>query len=503
MQPITMGVRPWLPDLPSLGTGASMTVKNVLPRTANSYGPLSSLAPGPASLPTRCQGAYSATDPNGNVTIFAGTATDLYTLQSSGSTFVNASQVAGGYTLGSDQFWRFAVTKSRLHATNINSAIQTFILGTSTNFADLSASAPKAKYCTGIKQWLMVANTDDPVGGVAPWRIWWSAINDPTSWPTPGSDSAAAAQSDYTDLSGESGAITGIVGNLGTSEGAVFFEHGVWRIVYVGPPAVFDFFPAQGVKGTRAPNSIVQLGGLVFYLAEDGFYAFDGSASKPIGANKIDKTFFADFVKGNEDRVYGAVDPLNKMIFWAYPGNGSNSGTPNKLLVYNWVTDQFTYGEIECELLFRGLGLGYTLDSLDSLGYTLDTLPFSLDSSVWVGGALQLGAFDTSHKLSYFTGTALEATVDCEEMQPFNGQRTFIRDTRPLVDGGAPTVAIGTRELLTSAVTFNAPTAMNSLGSCPQRASGRYTRGRIVMPAGSSFTHIMGIEVDASPAGER
>lgn len=499
---ITLPVRPWLPDLASLGTGASMVVKNVLPRTATSYGPLSSLSPvATASLPARCQGAYAAADANGNVTIFAGTATDLYTLQSSGSAFVNAS--GSGYTLGEDQFWRFAVTTSRLHATNLNDPIQTFVLGSSTNFSDLSATAPKAKYCAGIKQWLMVAFTDDPVGGIAPWRIWWSAVNDPTSWPTPGTDAAAAVQSDYNDLSGESGAITGIVGNLGTSEGAVFFEHAVWRIVYVGPPQVFDFFPAQGVKGTRAPNSIVQLGGLVFYLAEDGFYVFDGTNSKPIGANKIDKTFFDDFVKSHEDRVYGAVDPLNKMIFWSYPGNGSNNGTPNKLLVYNWVTDQFTTGDIECEILFRGLGLGYTLDSLDSLGYTLDTLPFSLDSSVWIGGSLQLGAFDINHTLSYFNGTSLEATVDCEEIQPFPGQRTFVRNTRPLVDGGSPSVALGTRDLLTNSVAYGASTPMNSLGWCPQRASGRYTRGRIVIPAGTDFTHIMGIELDADAAGVR
>ena len=501
-QPLVMGVLPYTPDMPSFGGGGSVMVKNVLPRTPKSYGPLSALAAYPgAVLPSRCYGAYSGADPADNVSIFAGTATDLYQIASSGTSFTNVSKSPAAYAV--DLQWRFCIAKSNLIAASMGNPLQSFVLGTSSTFLDLSATAPQAKFCAAIKQWVMVANTSDPVGGVAPWRMWWSGINDATSWPTPGSATAVAQQSDYNDLSGENGAITGLVGNLGTSEGALFFEHAVWRIVYIGPPAVFDFFPAQGVKGTPYPNSIAQVGALVFYLAEDGFYAFDGTNATPIGVNRVDKTFFADLQTGYNERVTGAVDPINKMIFWAYPGNGSFMGNPNHLMIYNWATDRWAYGELSCEVLFRGLGLGFSLDGLDSLGLGLDSLPFSLDSSAWVGGALQIAAFDTNHNLAYFNGSALAASVDCEEIEPFNGQRTFVRNTRPLVDGGTPSVAIGTRELLTNPVMFNAGTPMNSLGWCPQRASARYTRARVTMPAASSFSHIIGVELDADPIGVR
>lgn len=505
-KPMIMAVKPYAPDMPALASGNTVMVKNVLPRTDMSYGPMSDIAAYTlTALPTRCQGAYAAADTAGTITTFAGTSTDLYKILAGDTAFTNASKSAAAYTVAADQFWRFATMKSRVVACNIADPIQSYVFGSSSNFANLSADAPKAKYCAGIKQWLMVANTNDPIGGVAPWRLWWSAINDPTSWPTPGSDAAAAAQSDYNDLVGENGAITGLVGNLGTSEGAVFFEHAVWRIVYAGPPAVFNFFPALGVKGTRSPQSIVQLGAFVFYLGEDGFYEFDGTNAIPIGANRVDKTFFADLDATYIHRVVGAVDPINKMIFWAYPGSGNSNGNPNKIIIYNYVNqkNKWSIAEIETEMLFRAIGLGMTLEGLDAISSTIEGLPFSLDSSVWQGGAIQLGAIDTDHNLAFFNGSALEATVDVEETQPFQGQRAFIRNTRPLVDGGSPTVSIGVRDLLESTVTFNGPTGMNSLGWCPQRASGRYVRARIKMPAGSSFAHIEGLEIDCDEAGVR
>lgn len=501
--PLVMGIKPWCPDMPAFSSGLSQTVSNVLPRTKTSYGPVSSLVAYASALPSKCMGASAAADPSGNVAVFAGTATDLYRLPAAAAGFTNVSKSAAVYTMAADQVWKFCVIKGRIIATNVSDPIQTFALATDTKFSDLASAAPKAKYCAGIKHWLMVANTSDPVGGVAPWRCWWSSINDPTSWPTPGSATAAANQSDYNDLVGENGAITGLVGNLGTADGALFFEHAVWRIVYAGPPAVFDFFPAVSVKGTQAPQSIVQLGSLVYYLGEDGFYVFDGTNAKPLGNQKVDKTFFADLDQSYLNRVCGAVDPINKMIFWAYPGQGNTSGTPNKMLVLNYDTGDWTLITMDCEFLFRGLATGYTLEGLDVISSSLDALAFSLDSRVWQGGAVTLGAFNTSHSFSYFGGSTLAATVDMDEIQPFNGQRTFVRNTRPLVDGGSPMVALGTRDNLTSAVSFSNPSAMNSLGWCPQRASGRYTRARVTMAAGSSFAHLIGVELDADPAGVR
>lgn len=504
---IRLEAKEWRPDLPPMGTGYSVNVMNVLPRTANTYGPFPSFvryATAALAGTKRCQGAISLLDSGDNVDTFAATDVNIRIMTVAGPTWSVVSKTPAAYHCGADETWSFALFGNNVIASNIADPIQSYIAGTSTLFADLSADAPKARYVAVVKGWLFAANTFDPIDGAVPWRVWWSAYNDPTSWPTPGTSAAAAAQSDFNDIVGQGGWIQGMVGNLGTADAAVFFEHAVWRVVYSGPPTVFTFSPAEGVRGTPAPGSIAQLGAFVYYLGEDGFYIFDGTSSVPIGANKVDKTFFADLDPNYVFRMTSAVDPVNKMVIWSYAGSGNNQGNPNRLIAYNWTTQTWAIANYEHSMIFRSLTFGYSLDGLDTISTNLDALPFSLDSRAYTGGALILSGFDTSNFLGYYSGSAMAPTVDTEEIQPFPGQRTFVRNARPLVDGSVtPSIAIGTRTTVETTPTYGVTTAMNSLGWCPLRANGQYTRARITLPAASSFTHIQGCELDADPAGYR
>jgi hypothetical protein len=392
---------------------------------------------------------------------------------------------------------------ARVVMTNFTDPIQSYIIGASASFGDLAAAAPRARHLAVVRDWLVVGNTFDAADGSQPQRVWWAGIDDPTNWPAPGSAAAAAAQSDYQDLVGEAGWVQGIVGNLGAADGAVFQERAIVRMNYVGPPAIFSFTTAEGARGTPAPGSIAQLGSVVYYLGEDGFYAFDGNQSTPIGANKIDKTFFADLDPTYFYRISSAIDPINKLCFWAYPGVGNSGGNPNRVIAYNWVLNRFTISDLSTELIFRSLSFGSSLEGLDATGFSLETLPFSLDSRAWTGGRLLLSAFDANHQLNYFTGPSLAPVVDTTEAELFPGGRAIVVNTRPIVDGGTPSVAIGTRDRNVDPVGFGASVAMDSLGNAPQRMAGRYHRARLTLPAGSSFTHIGGLDVDAVPAGTR
>lgn len=369
---------------------------------------------------------------------------------------------------------------------------------TVTSFASI---APKARYMAIIKNFLMVANTTDATGGTQVQRVWWSGLNDPTNWPTPGTSLAAAFQSSFNDLFGDYGPITGIVGALGTADGAIFFERAIFRVVFAGPPVTFDFFPCETVRGTSAPNSIIHRGLLVDYLGEDGFYTFDGTSSKPIGANKVDKTFYSDLDQSYLDRVYGAADPVNRMSYWAYPGAGNVGGTPNRVLAYNWILDRFSILDYPqgMEMIFRSLTFGYTLDTMP--GGTLNQIQFPLDSRVWIGGAMVLSAFDTSHKLSYFNGANLPVTVETSEQSPFDPMLAFISDTRPLVDGGTPTVSLATRNRLVDQPMYNSGNTLGTLGTCPQVANGRYIRAKTTLLTGDVWQHFQGVQVYCNPNG--
>jgi hypothetical protein len=495
----------WMPDQPDLVGQASSVVKNCVPRTKASYGPMGSFSTVGAALTARCQGAIAVEDTGGNVYSFAGDATKLYELTGSATSWTDVKKL-GGYTTGTTERWSFTYFSGRVIAANYTDAIQSFVLGSSSVFADLAAAAPKARYVTSLsKGFVAAANTFDGVSSAAPQRVWWCAFGDPTSWPTPGSSAALAVQSDYQDLQGDHGECQGIVGNLGMADAAVFFERAVYRMVYVGGSAFFQFSPAENVRGTPAPGSICQLGNTVFFLGEDGFYMFDGSSSVPIGAGKVDKFFLNDVDEQYFDRISSAVDPQAKLIFWTYAGAGNSAGVPNRMLCYNWDVQRWTYiDSLSIEFLYRTMAGGYTLDQLDAVfGSNMDAFTFSLDSILLAGGQSQLGGFDTSHRVGSFTGTSIAATVDSAEGQLAAPRRAFVRGVRPITDASTPSVSIGARDRTQDAVTWGPSVAMDALGGCPQRSNARFHRARISMPAAGSWSHVSALDVDAAKEGAR
>lgn len=488
----------WLPDQPSFANPGATIARNTLPRTTSSYGPMASLSSITNSLAGRIQGAYSAQDNGGNAFTFCGDASNLYRL--SGTTFLQVSKAPGAYSVAVTDRIGFETFGNRIVAAmGPADPLQTFLMGTDTSFSDLSASAPNARHVGVIRDFLMVGNTVDSVDGARPNRVWWPAIADATNWPTPGTPAAAAAQSDYQDLP-IGGAVTAITGAIGGMDGAIFCEKAIYRVVYQGPPTIFGFYEVERDRGAVAPASVVNVGTHGFYLGEEGFYAFNGSGSHPIGDQKVDKTFFADLDQNHFDRIVGAADTINKMVFWAYPGAGSTNGTPNKLLVYNWSIGRWSFGEVECDLIFRDLTAGYTLEELDAFG-TLDGLPFSLDSRAWAGGRLALSAFDPTHSLCRFAGPSLEA--DLETAETGGDVRIWVSGVRPIVDGGSPTVQLCHRATPQATLSETTLNPVSADGAAHFSLSTRYARARVRIPAGSDWQHAQGIYLDAKPDGTR
>lgn len=488
---------PDMPDMPSITTD---TAYNVVPLTPVSYGPMPSLQAFSTALGARCQGGIAVTDFSGNVRVHAGDATKLYRLTSASTTPADVSKV-GGYTTGSTGGWSFAVFGQRIIATNFNDAVQSYVEGTSALYADMIASgltSLKAKYVATVKDWVVLGNTTDGTYGAQPQRVHWSAINDPTNFPTPGTTGAFTALSDFQDIPGKHGALQGIVGNLGTAHAGIFFERAVYRMIYAGLPDIFDFVPAEGARGLLVPGGVTQLGSIAYYIGEDGFYAFDGSNSMPIGKGKVDKFFKGDFQSNYLDRVCAASDPTTGLVFFAYPGSGAMAGQCNRLLIYapwlqRWAATEAS--AITIDYLMRGATFGYTLEGLDAFG-TLETLPFSLDSAVWVGGRSVLSAFDSNHKFGYFDGSNLAAKVDTSDFEPFEGMQSTITRVRPLVDSSAATIAAFARDNISAAISFGTGIAQEANGSVCTRSRGRYHRFRLQTAAGTSFTHISGGQVE-------
>lgn len=492
----------WLPDQAEYTNAGATDARNCTPLSNKSYAPLKSLASVVTANPARVQGAGSLQDSAGAYYTFCGDVNNLYKLEA--TVFDEISSSTDAYTTATTDHWDIIQYGNIAIAVNGHTDNpQGFEMGTDSVWSNLGGSPPQAKHAAVINNFVMLGNIDD--SGVVPNRVHWSAIDAPEDWPVIASADAAAKQSDRQDLptGNEVMAITGAVGG---ADGAIFMRSSVYRVTYVGSPLVFDFQEIERGRGTLAGKSVINVGTFVFYLAEQGFFVFDGSSSQQIGSQKVDRWFFADLDLNYVDRITAAADPVNKQIIWSYPSSSTGSGEPTKIIIYNWETQQFTYGDAAVDMIFSDTTIGYTLDNINSFG-NLETLPTSFDDRFWVGGFNSLSAFNSLHALSTFSGANLESTLTTTE---FGGQelfqkpseRMYIDGIRPYVDGGTVTVSIGCRNNQTATPTIIGPSTVDANGIAGFTQSCRYARATVTIAAGGTWNHAQGVDVDAVEDGE-
>jgi hypothetical protein len=480
----------WRPDMPDLSQWAREALNVVA--SEESYTPLASLSTITNALTARAQGAAWFRCPDGTQKTFAGDATKLYLLSS--TTWSDVTRTVGGaYATGADQNWRFEQFGSLAIATNGVDAVQKFDLAAGTNWTALGGTPPTARYVAVVNDFLVLGYV-----AAKPMRIQWSSINNAEGGWTA---SDPATQSDFNDEP-DGGQITGL---LGGEYGLIFQETAIRRMTYEGSPIIFRVDKIAKDLGTSVPNSVAGVADLAIFLHQSGFYMIQGGQQiTPIGRGKVDKTFWKEFDQANHFRSSAAFDASRGLYVFAYPANGNN-GVPNRLLIYNVRTEKWSRAFVTTELLFSSISQqSYTLEQLDPFG-TLETLPFSLDSSFWNGAAaLLLGGFDTSHKAGAFNGAILAATIETAEINPGGGRRVTLRSCRPLIDGGPPQILAGWRENQQSAVVYTNPSNVTSYGLAPLRRSGRYFRIRATIPASSTWTNAQGVDdLDFRPVGGR
>lgn len=470
----------WLPDQGTLNNPGATVADNVF-SAAESYLPLSSLGAFSDAAADRVRGGIFIKNNTETVYGYVGTDDELYQV---GATLTDVSRSSGGaYTTTEETNWEFTQFGNQVVAVNFNDDTQIITAG-GANFAALAGSPPRAKHVATVGNFVVLGNTSDTTDGHRTNRIWWSGSEDITNW-TP-----ATNQSDNQDLLGSGGAVNKIIGG---DYGVVFRDRSIHRMDYVGTPIIFEINEVEPERGTSLPGSVVQKGRSIFYISQDGFYELiDGAYSNPIGAEKVNRFFLEDLDTNYKHRVSSAIDPVNNLAVWSYPGEGNSNGTPNKLIIYNWITKRFTSASITAQYIFNGFTTGFTLENLDSFG-TLETLPFSLDSAVWNGGNLLLAGANISNQVGYFNGAALDAVIETSE---FGGERTSkLRSVRSYIEGDGNTsitIQIGHRSTLRANPVWTTAQALNADGVADILRTSRYMRARANITGG--FTHAKGLD---------
>lgn len=479
-QRITFGE--WMPDQPGI-SGALMDAKNVVSQ-AIGYGPFPTAATFSAAASENLTTLVAGKTPANATKLFAAGSTKIYDVSGVGA-LTNVSK-SGGYTpnANNDRF-RFTQFGNVIIGTNNSDPMQAYTLGTSTLFADLAATAPICKYLTVVRDFVVTAFTTESTV-VYPARVRWSDLNDETNW-----TSSATSQADYQDIP-DGGQIVGIRGG---EFGLVFMEKAIHRMTYVGTPFIFQFDNISRSKGCIAAGSIAQVQGVSFFLSDDGFYMCDGQNVTAIGAEKVDRYFFSDADESAFDSMSAAVDPVRKLVIWNY----KNTFAQRKLIIYNFKTQKWTYGDAGADYISDASTSAVTLESLDSISASIDALAVSLDSILYMGGKYFLGGTSGAYVVTYngtpATGQIITGDIDL-------GGRSVVTLARPQIDGGSADVSVASRTLLSDGITFGTAVSANSENRVSLRSNGYYHRLKVV-PTGANWKTAVAIDVDVMPQGVR
>jgi len=555
----------YAPDNSDLNRKYTNSVLNVVPR-ADGYGPFQDISALTAALPGQCRGHFYARKGDGSIAVFAGTATDLYMLDNTLLTWTLVSKGSSSYsTLSTAAQWQFEQFNDFVLATQANAALQVYDLTSSSEFDDVTGSPPQAAYIAIVNRFVVLSGLLSQ-----PYRIQWSGLNDITGW------TSGVNSSDFQDLP-DGGVAKGVAGG---ELGFIFQDQSIRRMLFApGSDVIFQIDRVAKDIGLLAPYSLVTSGNYILFLSAKGFMklGIDGSLA-PIGNERVDRTFFADFDSGSPQYMIGASSPETSRVIWSYRSTSFNGAAGfNKLLFYDLNLDRWSPIQVQGEFISTLARPGLTIEGLDAIapgsqtitgaadngsglirltvgstsgwstgnvkaisgvvgtteadgnwtvtvidgthidlqgsafsnayvsggivGGSLDSLPFSLDD--FSDSTLpKLAVVNSDHKLGFFSGPNLEATLQTAEQTAVQ-QRMFVRGFWPLTDAPALFGSTAVRESLQASPVFRPEQPIDVRGFVPQRASTRHARPQVRIPSGTVWTYISGIDPDVVQEGKR
>lgn len=125
---------------------------------------------------------------------------------------------------------------------------------------------------------------------------------------------------------------------------------------------------------------------------------------------------------------------------------------------------------------------------------------FSVDDNTYDIGLVVYSAGSVDLQIQDENDVAQDATISTGATDPNEGGRFTITGVRPLVNGGSPTVRVGTQDSLTASTDWtDAITPNTRSGLANFRKEGRYHRISVSISGG--FNHIVGADVEGSNSG--
>lgn len=474
-----MRVRVPLPEYrpdQSVNSGVLLTCENVYP-ALDGYRPIHAITELSDALTGTFQGGASAIAQDGEAYLLAGTATNLFRLDSDGSW----TSLVGSLSISLR--WRFTQFGNYVVAVN----------GSATREVDLDAGTASA--IAGAPTFTSIGVVGDYVIGGQPNgeinKVRWSAFRDHTGW------------TNGTNQAGELEMLTGgtVQFIAGGEYGIVLQRERIVRMDRTGDDSAPFLFSEISVNyGCADSATVAQAGRTVFFYSDRGFMALDdGQDLRNIGSEKVDRTFAAAVDRTELGQIYTAIDPQNKLVFWALPGS------PGQLWIYNFELDRWSTGGLNFTGIFPGFTTSVKLDALDALGYTLlDTMTISLDDPRWSGGNPRLYLVSPGAKIGTLSGDTLLADFEMGYTELVPDAWTRVRAIRPITDAvSGMTVRLNCKQRIGDASNIKTATTLRTSGIMPIRGAGRYVKPQLLIAAGTTWKLTQGFVVECEPGGDR
>lgn len=169
---------------------------------------------------------------------------------------------------------------------------------------------------------------DDPL------LIRWCSSGDYTSWTAANSNSAGSKR-----LNTGNEILCGVKGN---GEIDVFTDSHLWRMTYVGPPDVFAFKAIGQNGGIRGPHAVVEMDGIIYWMAEKDFFSYDGSIH--VLPCDVWPTVFDDLNFVQRQKTFGFVNRRFGEIWWLYCS--ADATEIDSYVFYNVADKTWSFGTI-------------------------------------------------------------------------------------------------------------------------------------------------------------
>lgn len=463
-----------LPDFqPDLTSGALEVCDNVYP-IADGYGPVMGAVDASDALPANFAGGAAFVDYNGITSLIAGTTNGL-------ELFDGGSWDALLTGLSVSR-WRFAQFGN--YAIAVSGGAGTKVVDLNASTAGALSGAPDGQFVTVVGDYVVIANVGTDKKGY----VYNSGFNDHTKW-TPG-DSGAGVQPMLTG--GE------VMGLSGGEYGVILQRTRLVRMSRTGESDTpFEYDEITPNVGCASKASVAQYGRSTWFLADQGFMGLlDGQELMPIGHDKVDEWFKKRTSKEDYERLWTAIDPANKLVIWALPGN------PGLLLKYNFERDKWATSTLAFDGMFFGLAVPTSLEDLALTYPDLDTMPYSLDDERFRGGLKLFLVKD--RKLQTLSGQTLNATFGLGFAEYASGQVSRFRSVRPITDAtDGLTVTLDCRQRLGDATNVRTFSTLRTSGVMPVRHRGKYAKVTLGIAGNTNWNYAKGFELELEAAGGR